>query len=80
MLTIPHNPSPRPPDAGRRSVPLRFHCHPEQDEGFIVPKASHPISIPRNGFPDDAHFGWIPVAEHQVMSCYIAVRLVMLQS
>ena len=29
LLTIPHYPSPRTPDAGARSVFLRFHCHPD---------------------------------------------------
>ena len=29
LLTIPHYPSPRTPDAGARSVFSRFHCHPE---------------------------------------------------
>jgi hypothetical protein len=33
-----------------------------------------------DGFPDDAHFDGILVVEHRVMSCNIAMRLMMLQS
>jgi hypothetical protein len=41
-----------------------------QVEGFIVPEASYPISILyRNGFPDDARSGRVPVAEHRVLYC-----------
>ena len=44
-------------------------------EGFA------PRQRPRkDGFPDDARFDGIPAAERRVMSCNIAVRLVMLQS
>jgi hypothetical protein len=50
-------------------------------EGYLCLEGFAPRQHPeRDDFLDSARFDRIPVAEHRVVSCNIAVRLVMLQS
>jgi hypothetical protein len=83
MLTILRNPSPRPPWCWQSQRPLavplpslafdRLH-RTGWDEGYTCPRSFAPRQRFRgNGFPDDARPGRIPVADHRVESCNIAV-------
>ena len=54
---------------------LDFVTIPWRDEGYFCPEGFAPRQRPRgDGFPDDARLGRIPVAEHRVESCNIAVN------
>ena len=44
MLTMPHHSSPQAPDAGARSVLLRFHCHPGSGEGYLYRRLRTPLA------------------------------------
>ena len=39
--------------------------------GYIVSEASHPIGTPKNGFPNDARSGRVPMAKHLVTSQFL---------
>jgi hypothetical protein len=50
VLTRPHHPSPRTPDAGARSVFSRFHCHPKRGEGYLYRRLRTPSAPPKRRF------------------------------